>query len=201
MRGGTVVMLGKMARSLIAWVERYADPVDRDWIRALSAELDVIDGGLAQLRWAAGAVVVLWRPYRLGLLRLMLCIAAVVVANYTYPKIATARPLELFFFVQQFYLPVVGILAAHSTRRVLPGMVLGTCVSLIGFGVLYTLGYGTPDATPLIVTGGASVYVQVLFFAIVGAALGTAGATAVSFPGNGAIRRLVPPPAAPDQQE
>jgi hypothetical protein len=38
---------------------------------------------------------------------------AVVVANYTYPKFATARSVEPSFFVQQIYLPVVGILAAE----------------------------------------------------------------------------------------
>ena len=118
-------MLGKMARYLIWLVERYADPVDREWIAAMRAEFGVIDGGLAQLRWAAGAVRVLWRPYRVDLLRFMLCVAAVVVANYTYPKFATARPVELFFFAQQLYLPVVGILAANSTRRVLVGTVHG----------------------------------------------------------------------------
>jgi hypothetical protein len=111
-------MLGKMARYLIWLVERYADPVDREWIAAMRAEFDVIDGGLAQLRWAAGAVRVLWRPYRVDVLRFMLCVAAVVVANYTYPKFATARSVELFFFAQQLYLPLVGILAANSTRRV-----------------------------------------------------------------------------------
>jgi len=192
-------MLGKMARYLIWLVERYADPVDREWIAAMRAEFDVIDGGLAQLRWAAGAVRVLWRPYRVDLLRFMLCVAAVVVANYTYPKLATARSVELLFFAQQLYLPVVGILAANSTRRVLVGTVHGTGVSLLGLGVLHALGYGTPDASGLAI-GGASIYADVVFFAIVGAALGTAAAAAVRFPRNGAIRALTPTTtAAPDR--
>jgi hypothetical protein len=194
-------MLGKMARYLIWLVERYADPIDREWIAAMRAEFDVIDGGLAQLRWAAGAVRVLWRPYRVDLLRFMLCLAAVVVANYTYPKFATARSVELFFFAQQLYLPVVGILAATSTRRILGGSVHGTAVSLLGLGILHALGYGTPDASGLLAIGGASIYVDVLFFAIVGAALGTAAAAAVRFPKNGAIRGLTPTtPAEPDRQ-
>jgi len=175
-------MLGKMARYLISLVERYADPADREWIAAMRAEFDVIDGGLAQLRWAAGALVVLWRPYRGDFLRLTLCIAAVVVANYTYPKFATARPVELFFFAQQLYLPFVGILAANATGRVLVGTAHGTGVSLLGLGVLHALGYGTPDVAGLLAIGGASVYVDVLFFAIVGAALGTAAAAVVRFP-------------------
>jgi len=192
-------MLGKMARYLIWLVERYADPVDREWIAAMRAEFDVIDGGLAQFRWAAGAVRVLWRPYRIDFLRFMLCIAAVVVANYTYPKFATARSVELFFFAQQLYLPLVGILAANSTRRVLLGTAHGIGVSLVGLGVLHALGYGTPDAPGLQALGGAGIYVDVLFFAIVGAALGTAAAAVVRFPRNGAVRGLTPAnPAAPD---
>ena len=193
-------MLGKMARYLISLVERYADPADQEWIAAMRAEFDVIDSGIAQLRWAAGALFVLWRPYRVDFLRLMLCIAAVVVANYTYPKFATARPVELFFFAQQLYLPIVGILAANSTRRVLVGTVRGTGVSLLGLAVLYALGYGTPDAAGLLATGGASVYVDVLFFALVGAALGTAAAAVVRFPRNGAIPGLTPAPPAADRQ-
>ena len=175
-------MLGKVARSLIAWVERYADPADREWIGAMRAELDVIDGGLAQLRWAAGAVLVLWRPYRVELLRFMLCIAAVVAVNYWYPKVAIRRPVELFFFAQQFYLPMVGILAGHATRRVLAGTLIGIGVSLVGFGVLYTLSYGSPDVMTLLANPGSSIYVQLLFFTIVGAAFGTAGAATVRFP-------------------
>ena len=174
-------MVRRMARYLIWLVERYADPVDREWIAAMRAEFDVIDGGLTQFRWAAGAVRVLWRPYRVDFLWFMLCVAAVVVANYSYPKFATARSVELFFFAQQFYLPVVGILAAHATRHVLAGMLIGIAVSLLGYGVLYTLGYGSPDAT-LLANPGSSIYVQLLFFTIVGAAFGTAGAATVRFP-------------------
>ena len=99
-------MLRNAARSLVAWVQQYANPIDRERINALRAELDEIDGGLAQLRWAAGALIVLWRPYRVDLLRFGLCIAAVCLANYTYPKLVTGRPLELFFFAQQFYRPL-----------------------------------------------------------------------------------------------
>lgn len=112
----------------------------------------------------------------------MLCIAAVVAVNYWYPKVAIGRPVELFFFAQQFYLPVVGILAARATRRVLAGMLIGIGVSLLGFGVLHTLGYGGRDAATLLANPGSSIYVQLLFFTIVGAALGTAGAATVSFP-------------------
>ena len=171
-------LLGKGARSLIAWAERYAEPAEREWIGAMRAELDVIDGGLAQLRWAAGVVPLLWRSYRADILRFAVCTTAVVVANYAYPKFATARPVELFFFAQQFYLPVVGIFVARATRRVLAGTVIGIAMSVLGFGVLHVLGYGMPNATTLLANGSPSMYLQILFFALIGAAFGTLGAAA-----------------------
>jgi hypothetical protein len=178
---GETVILGKVARALVTWVERYADPADREWVEAMRAELDVIDGGLAQLRWAAGAVPVLWRTYGIDVLRLMLCTAVVVVANYTYPKFATARPVELFFFAQQFYLPVVGILAVRARGRVLAGTGIGIGMSVLGFVVLHVLGYGSSDATILLANGDPKIYIQILFFVIIGAAFGTAGASVGRF--------------------
>ena len=112
---------GKLARALVTWAERYADPAEREWIGAMRAELDAVDGGAAQLRWAAGALPLLWRPYRSDILLFVLCTAAVVLVNYLYPKFASARPIELFFFGQQFYLPLLGLLAARSAHGVLVG--------------------------------------------------------------------------------
>lgn len=142
----------------------------------MRAELDVIDGDLAQLRWAAGVVPLLWRSYRADILGFVFCTAVVVVANYLYPKFATARPVELFFFAQQFYLPMIGILVARVTRRVLAGTVIGIALSLLGFGLLQVLGYGSPHATTLLANGSPSIYLEILSFALVGAAFGTLGA-------------------------
>jgi hypothetical protein len=111
----------------------------------------------------------------------MFCIAAVVVANYTYPKFATARPVELFFFAQQFYLPVVGILAVRARGRVLAGTAIGIGMSVLGFVVLHVLGYGSSDATILLANGDPKIYIQILFFVIIGAAFGTAGASVGRF--------------------
>lgn len=168
----------KLARSLIVWIGSHVEPADRDWLAGMRAELEVIDGSLAQLSWAAGALPLLWRPYRLDLIRFALGIAAIVVANYAYPRFATARPIELFFFAQQLYLPMVGIVVARTTGRVLAGTVIGIDVSLIGFGVLHALGYGSPYATMLLATGNPGIYLEILFFTAVGAAFGTLGAVA-----------------------
>jgi hypothetical protein len=187
-------LLGRLARSLLAWTERSAEPAEREWIRALRAELDMIDGGLARLSWAAGALPLLWRAYRADILRCIVCVTAVVAANYSYPKFVTsfqvffvntgtntwtrvADPVELLFFAQQFYLPVVGILAAHATRRLLAGTVLGLGLSLLGLGVLHTLGYGSASAPMALANESPSTYVKIVFFALVGAAFGTLGAT------------------------
>ena len=183
-------LLGRLARSLLAWAERSADPAEREWIRALRAELDMIDGGLARLRWAAGALPLLWRAYRVDILRCMVCVTAVVAANYSYPKFVTsfdvffvntgtttwtrvADPVELFFFAQQFYLPVVGILVAQATRRLLAGTVLGLGLSLLGLGVLRSA-----SAPMYLANESPSIYVEIVLFALVGAAFGTLGATA-----------------------
>jgi hypothetical protein len=186
--------LGKIAKSLMAWAERHADPAEHEWIGAMRAEVDVIDGGLAQLRWAAGVVPLLWRSYRVDILRSMVCVTAVVAANYSFPKFVVtfqvffindgantwtrvADPVELFFFAQQFYLPVVGILVAQATRRLVPGTVIGIGLSLLGLGVLHALGYGSASAPMAPANGSPSMYVEILFFALVGAAFGTLGAT------------------------
>jgi hypothetical protein len=170
---------GKLALALITWAERYADPAEREWIGAMRAELDAVDGGAAQLRWAAGALPLLWRPYRLDILLFVLCTAAVVLVNYSYPKFATARPIELFFFAQQIYLPLLGLVAARSAHRVLAGTGTGIAASLLGFAVLDVLGYGAPGASTQLATGSPGIHMQILFFAIVGAAFGTLGATTV----------------------
>jgi hypothetical protein len=164
---------GKVARSLISWAERSADPAEREWIRAMRAELDQI----------------------VDILRCMVCVTAVVAANYSFPKFVVtfqvffindgtntwtrvADPVELFFFAQQFYLPVVGIMVAQATRRLLPGTVIGIGLSLLGLGVLHALGYGSASAPTetAFAHGSPSVYVEILFFALVGAAFGTLGA-------------------------
>jgi hypothetical protein len=176
---GETRLPGKVARSLITWAERNADPAAREWLQGMRAELDGIDGDLAQLRWAAGALPLLWRPYRGDFARFLFCIATVVVVNYSYPKFATARPVELLFFAQQFFLPIVGMFAARTTQRILAGTALGIAVSLIGFGVLFVLAFGGPDVTALLASGSPSVYRQILLFGVIGAAFGTLGATTI----------------------
>lgn len=49
-------MTGRLARAVLAWATGRVDPGRREWIDALGAELDVIDGGGRRLAWALGAV-------------------------------------------------------------------------------------------------------------------------------------------------
>jgi hypothetical protein len=48
------------ALRLLAWVGKHIDPAQQLWLAALRAELDAIDGGLAQLVWAAGGLRLIW---------------------------------------------------------------------------------------------------------------------------------------------
>lgn len=168
-------MFGKMARWLMTWVARNADPTQREWADAMLAEFEAIDGGLAQLTWAFGGLRLLWRPYGEDAVRMLLCIAAVVVSNYAYTKFATARPITLFFFAQQLYLPLLGSLAYRATRRPWVGAWIGMAASLLGFVVLHILGYGSTGAAGQFASGNPGIYMQMLLFAVIGVAFGTAG--------------------------
>src|SRR5437870_1510236 len=49
-----------IARRLLAWIAQRVDPAQQLWLEALRAELDVIDGGIAQLMWAVGGLRLIW---------------------------------------------------------------------------------------------------------------------------------------------
>jgi hypothetical protein len=57
------------ARRIAAWCERCADPARRTWLAALRAELDSIESGPAQLRWALGSVALVRLPRRVDVLK------------------------------------------------------------------------------------------------------------------------------------
>jgi hypothetical protein len=50
---------------------------------------------------------------------------------------------------------------------------------VVGFAVLFVLAFGGPDVTALLQRGNLSTYLQILFFAVIGAAFGTLGATTI----------------------
>src|SRR4051794_35900221 len=55
---------GRLAHHVLTWGGRQLAPARRVWIEGLRAELDVIPGGGAQLRWALGGLGVLWTARR-----------------------------------------------------------------------------------------------------------------------------------------
>jgi hypothetical protein len=175
MKDGGELMFEKMARWLMTWVARNADATQREWADAMIAELEAIGGGAAQLMWALGGLRLLWRPFGEQAVRMLLCIAAVVASNYAYTKFATARPITLFFYGQQLYLPLLGMLAYRMTRRPWVGALTGISASLLGFVVLQILGYGTTGAASSFATGSPGVFVQILLCVVIGAAFGIAG--------------------------
>jgi hypothetical protein len=180
-------MFEKMARCLVTWVARNADATQREWADAMLAELQAIDGGAAQLVWALGGLRLLWRPYGEQAVRMLLCIAAVVVSNYAYTKFATARPITLFFYGQQLYLPLLGSLAYRATQRPWVGALTGAAASVLGFVALHILGYGTTDAASQFATGSPGMYVQILLCLVIGAAFGTAGSVVNGYGRHGGI--------------
>ncbi|MEA2662048.1 MAG: hypothetical protein QOH08_1620 [Chloroflexota bacterium] len=180
-------MFEKTARWLMTWVARNADATQREWADAMLAELEAIDGGAAQLMWALGGLRLLWRPYGEQAVRMLLCIAAVVVSNYTYTKFATARPITLFFYGQQLYLPLLGMLAYRATRRPWVAALTGITASLLGFVALHILGYGTTGAASQFATGSPGMYVQIVLCVAIGAAFGTAGSVVNAYGRHTAI--------------
>src|SRR5487761_1048372 len=48
------------AQGLLSWSAKRLGPPRREWIEAVRAELDVIDGGAAQLWWAVGGLRSIW---------------------------------------------------------------------------------------------------------------------------------------------
>ena len=58
----------QLALRLLAWVGKRIDPAHQDWLDALGAELDAIDGGIARLAWAIGGLWLIWFERRQSML-------------------------------------------------------------------------------------------------------------------------------------
>jgi hypothetical protein len=52
------------ARRLLAWIAQRLDPARKTWLEALHAELDMIDGGFAQLLRTVGGLKLVWLDRR-----------------------------------------------------------------------------------------------------------------------------------------
>jgi len=53
------------ARGVLVWAAARLDPTRRPWIEAVRAELDLIEGGVAQLTWAVGGLRLVWSERRI----------------------------------------------------------------------------------------------------------------------------------------
>jgi hypothetical protein len=121
-------LAARLARAVLAWTTGRVDAARRPWLEALAAELDEIDGGLAQLAWALGGLRVLWldrrrhlaaATYRCGPDALLVATAAALLA-------LTVRTVDLYAWVALVLvvLFVLGLLAmlpaidivAHALR-------------------------------------------------------------------------------------
>ncbi len=59
-RGFTERLADRLARQLLRWLHRRVEPGSREWLDALTAESECADNGWQRLRWALGAVPLVW---------------------------------------------------------------------------------------------------------------------------------------------
>jgi hypothetical protein len=57
-------LAARAARHILAWSGKRLGGADRDWLDALAAEIEQIEGGGAQLMWAVGGLRLVWRSGR-----------------------------------------------------------------------------------------------------------------------------------------
>ena len=60
MRGFSGRLADALARQLLRWLHRRAEPGSREWLDALTAESECADDGWQRLRWALGGVPLVW---------------------------------------------------------------------------------------------------------------------------------------------
>ncbi len=173
-----------VARTFLAWAAAHLEPADRAWIEAIVAEMDAIDGRVAQLAWAAGGLRLLWtygRRDMAGPLRFWLwasCHGAVLgflVLTSALPDVSIV-PLTLLYCV------AAGFMTGLWTGRAeVAGMVggmtalIGACVLFLAIGVTHRASLDTP--WPVIV---AALAVAVPTFAALGFIGGVIGGAIAS---------------------
>jgi hypothetical protein len=175
-----------VARRFLAWAAAHLEPADRAWIEAIAAEMDTIDGGVAQLAWAAGGLRLLWtfgRRDMTGAVRFWFwasCHGAVLgfmVLTSSLPDVSIV-PVTLLYCV------VAGFLTGLWTGRAeVAGMVGGTmaliaaCVLFLAIGVTHRASLDTP--WPVIVAGLAVAVPTFAALGFIGGAIGGAIASPV----------------------
>jgi hypothetical protein len=99
-----------IAKRLLDWITQHVESPQREWIEAVQAELDVIDGGFAQLAWAVGGVRIIFvrmathnvptrlslplerRPTGHGMIFVLVLLLSLLLLASAVPTIATSPP-------------------------------------------------------------------------------------------------------------
>ena len=181
-----------VARALLAWAAARLEPAERAWIEAIAAEMDAIEGRVAQLAWAAGGLRLLWtygRRDMAGTLRFWLwasCHGAVL----GFLVLTSALPDVSIVPVTLLYCVAAGFLTGLWTGRAeVAGMVggttalIGACVLFLAIGVIHRASLDTP--WPVIVGALAAALPTFGAFGFIGGAIGGAIASPV-----GAVRTV-----------
>jgi len=173
-----------LARAFLARAAAHLEPADRVWIEAIGAEIDAIDGRVAQLAWAAGGLRLLWafgRRDMAGPLRFWLwasCHGAVL----GFMVLTSALPDVSILPMTLLYCVAAGFLTGLWTGRAeVAGMVGGTtalisaCVLFLAIGVTHWASLDT--RWPVIV---AALSVALPTFAALGFICGAVGGAIAS---------------------
>jgi hypothetical protein len=191
------------ARLIVGWCERVADPARRTWLQALRAELDTIEGGPAQLRWALGSLALVRIPRRhevlktsaFGLVLGAILMVLIVWSNVIVPSHESDDEYTAWYLA--FYLGLFvyfGVAGAVFGRGALTGAVtalLSVGIALLTFIVIDNLFLDTvmtqPDkmagfaasgmtsARDYVNQGNPGIFVVLLFVMLIGAVCGALG--------------------------
>jgi hypothetical protein len=191
------------ARLIVSCCERFADPARRTWQQALRAELDTIDSGPAQLRWALGSLALIRLPGRhavlktsaFGLVLGAILMVLIVWSNVIVPSHESDDEYTVWYLA--FYLGLFvyfGVAGAVFGRGALTGAVtalLSVGIALLTFIVIDNLFLDTvmtqPDkmagfaasgmtsARDYVNQGNPSILVVLPFVMLIGAVCGALG--------------------------
>jgi hypothetical protein len=98
-------LAARTARRLLAWSAARVDGTEQAWLEALAAELDEIEGGSAQLRWAMGGLRLVWRGGRRQLVSRAYRLSPVVLVVLGVVLLAWVA----FSLAQQYALLALGL--------------------------------------------------------------------------------------------
>jgi len=160
-------MAAAVARTLLAWAAGRVHPAHREWIEAMRAELDEIEPGGAQLRWALGGVPLVWRDTLVRIRRLafpVLALMLLLVAPFQRVHVLVPLAACAALILRRVRVPP---LASGPPPRALQAVVLagvGACIALAVYGVTrYPIGGPSASLSTALFAATLAGYVGIAF--------------------------------------